>query len=161
MCWASSTENCMTMHITWTLHFAPEPLRYAHIASPKKSHIKKPLQLPKCCVISQAFIGIIAMYETWTHLLFQDLAKLWSFSEAIWESQFSMARGTNQQLEDAQSLPLSRQSTSKCRGLLAFKTNLCCHFATLPLGTFSVTDIVSSKAFLKVGEKQEHAETLV
>lgn len=71
----------MTVHITCTLYFAPEPLHYADIVSPKESHIKNTLQLPERCVIRQAFIGMLATCcGTWMRLLPWDLARLWPLS---------------------------------------------------------------------------------
>lgn len=128
MCWASTTENWMTVHMTWTFYFfATEPLHV--LSAPRKATSKNP-QLPRRRVIGGpgARCG-----PPGTRRGFRPFP-MW-----IWAWELSAAPGTS----DVQSSPSSREILPwDAEGRTPLKVIYSCHFTTLPLGTFSVTEIV-------------------
>lgn len=122
---------------------------------------KKALQLPECCVTRQAFIGMLATCcGTWMHLLPQDLARLVALFQApTWESPFFLAGGEgNSGGRMLRAHPLQRGSASKRGGPHAFKRNYRCHFITLPLGAFSVTEVIVVRLLKKKWERNKNTQ---
>lgn len=160
VCWASSTENCMTMHITRTLHFAPEPLRYTHIVSPKKSYIKKNPAAPW-----------VLCYQPglhWDRHCVWDLdappvpgpGQTVALSRANLRTPVFHGKGNTSAAGGCSELALLQTEYIQMRRASCLWNRLILTFCNAALGHI-FCDRHSSKAFKKVGEKQEHAETLV
>lgn len=89
------------------------------------------------------------------HLLPQDPARLVAlFQVPTWESPFFLAGGEgNSGGRMLRAHPLQRGSASKRGGPRAFKRNYRCHFITLPLGAFSVTEVIVVRLLKKSGRE--------